>query len=155
MTPESRRSVELRSAHAPRGYRGDMLALGKIDLDDLARLLDERNYGAGYLNPATGEIRQVFADEFDDYEEEEEEEERLGDWLTLGGENGHNVFRDMEIFTDAVGDRRTRRLLTEALAGPRPVRAFRHHVHTVPEMLGTITDGDVQATADELTEYLG
>lgn len=117
-----------------------MLTLDQIDLSELADLLDQRDYGAGYLDPATGEIYPAFDGQIVGRDEDELVDTGDADTdglIALGGESGREVYRDMQSFTDAIRDRRLRDQLTSALDGPKPMRAFRSAVHSTPERLGS------------------
>ena len=117
-----------------------MFTLDQIDLSELADLLDQRDYGAGYLDPATGEIYPAFDGHIVGRDEDEPVDTGDADTdglIALGGESGREVYRDMQSFTDAIGDRRLRDQLTSALDGPKPMRAFRSAVHSTPERLGS------------------
>lgn len=118
-----------------------MLSLDQIDLEELADLMDQRD-DSGYLDPETGEIYPVYdgviiglgedGDPIDAWAADTE------GFITLGGEGGRDVYRDMEHFASWIGDRRIRQQLTDALEGHKPMRAFRSVVHSTPEMLGPV-----------------
>lgn len=109
-----------------------MLTLDQIDLPELADMLDQRDQG-GYLDPSTGELYPVFdgmiiglgdGDAVDVWTADTE------GLVELGGGSGREVYRDMESFAHAVGDRHVRQQLVNALDGPKPMRAFRTVVHS-------------------------
>lgn len=116
-----------------------MLQLDQIDLPELADLLAQHDFRAGYLNQGTGEVHPVFDGQIIGLDEDgpvDAYDAEVEAFIELGGEDGHHVFRDMELFADRVGDPRTRGQLNKSLEGPKPMRAFRSVVHSTPEILG-------------------
>lgn len=117
----------------------NVLTLDQIDLSELADLMDQRDYHAGYLDPATGEIYPTFDGEIiglDDVDPDDGVD--TSGFIALGGAGGRRVYLDMELFADSVGDSVIRRQLTSALEGRGPMRVFRSVVHSTPERLGPV-----------------
>lgn len=135
-----------------------MLSLDQIDLPELADLLNQRDDG-GYLDPSTGELYPVFDRQIiglcdgDPVGVSSADTEGL---VELGVGSGREVYRDMESFAKAVGDRHVRQQLVNALEGPKPMRAFRSVVHSTPERLGPTWEhfGNLRAQLRAL-DFLG
>lgn len=118
-----------------------MLTLTQIDLLELGTLLDGRDDPSGYFDPDTGETYPVIGGEVvglgnGDTGFADEYSADVDDMVPLGGDAAHEVYRDMEIFAELVGDGRLRHELQHALEGPRPFREFRRVVHSTPERIG-------------------
>lgn len=118
-----------------------MLTLTQIDLLELGTLLDGGDDPSGYFDPDTGETYPVIdgqvvglGDNDGDYPDEYSA--AVDDMVPLGGDGGHDVYRDMELFTEWVGDGRVRYELSRALEGSSPMREFRRVVHSTPERIG-------------------
>lgn len=118
-----------------------MLNLTQIDLLELGTLLDGRDDPSGYFDPDTGETYPVMdgqviglGDHDADFPDEYSAE--VADLVPLGGDAAHEVYRDMETFTELVGNGRVRHELRRALDGSSPFREFRRVVHSTPERIG-------------------
>lgn len=120
-----------------------MLRLTQIDLLELGGLLDERDDPSGFLDPQTGETYRALDGQVIGLDDEErfEEEDAVEELLPVGGDGAHRVYRDMEIFTEWVGDGRVRHELSRALDGPHPMRAFRAAVRAAPHDLSAYFSG--------------
>jgi hypothetical protein len=110
----------------------DPLPIAAIDLGELARLLDSRDYSAGYLDPETGQVYQSFDDEVlgDDGEPVDLDEV---DWVALGGSSSHEAYDDMAAYTHAVADPSLARRLDAALEGRGAFRRFKGAMYDAPE----------------------
>ncbi len=108
------------------------LDLAALDLSELGELLASRDYGAGYLDPETGEIYRAFDGEVIGADGDPMDLEEV-EWIALGGGSSHEAYRDMEVFAVAVADRPTRVALERALDGPKPFRRFRDEIYRAPD----------------------
>lgn len=109
-------------------------ALEPLELSELADLLHQRDYGAGYLDRETGTIYRAFEGEVlgDDGEPLHDED---FDLVALGGDHHQAEYDDMAMFAENVGDGRTRTQLREALHGRGAFRRFRDTLHQAPDDL--------------------
>jgi mannose-6-phosphate isomerase-like protein (cupin superfamily) len=106
-----------------------------VDLSMLAELLEQGDYGAGYLDPATGEVYPAFEGEVLGADGEPVDLDET-DWMALGGEQSRDSYRDMQVFAEAVWDPTIRRRLLDALDGRGAFGRFRSVVHNTSERLG-------------------
>ncbi len=111
----ARRSGDSRRAGRVRGLRMTdvRLPLASIDVSMLAEFVDQQEWAAAYLDPATGEIRPASGDDAPD------------DRLPVGGGSSRLAYADMESFVEALADRRLAERLQLALEGKGAFRRFR------------------------------
>lgn len=115
----------------------EMLRLTAVDLDTLSDLVDSRDFGAGYLDPATGEVVVAFDGEVLGEDGEPVDLDDT-DWIAVGGASSGPAYHDMEAFAQAVPDGRLRELMERALAGRGAFRRFKDVVHSEPDDLARI-----------------
>lgn len=103
------------------------LKVAAIDLSMLAECLEQDDWDAGYLDPATGEIHPPYdggAPLGPDGEQVDDPGE-LG-WLSVGGEHDPRAaYQDMVDFTRTVADASLRQKLEAGLEGKGAFRRFR------------------------------
>lgn len=82
-----------------------------------------------YLNKRTGEV--VIVSPYGDDEEELREriEEEWEDWIAVERIDSHTAYKIMENFASSRKKGHVRKLLSDALSGPRPFRRFKDVVH--------------------------
>lgn len=107
------------------------LRVDDVELADLATWIDSRDYGAAYLDPATGEVYPAFEGEVLGEDGEPVDLDEV-DWVPIGG-SSRGAYRDMEDFADAVGDPAVARQLWSALGGKGAFRRFRDQMDRQPE----------------------
>lgn len=99
------------------------LTLEQIELSALGELVDSHDWGAGYLDPLTGEVISTANGELFDAEGETTEPE--DHWLPVGGGSSRAAYEDMEGFAAALADRRLGQRLERSLEGKGAFRRFR------------------------------
>lgn len=114
-----------------------MLDVNRIDLSELGELLDQREGGAGYFDPATGEVYRAIDGGVLDENGEPMDLDDV-DWIELGGEGSREPYFDMETFAQAVADPVLSGRLHDALAGKGAFRRFRDIVHNTPQEIGRV-----------------
>lgn len=113
----------------------DKLSLGAVDLSELGAMVDSRDFGAAYLDPATGEIYPAFDGQVLGADGEPVDLEDV-DWLAVGGRSSREAWLDMEDFAQAVADPAVSARLGGALGGRGAFRRFKDAIYDAPEQIG-------------------
>lgn len=111
---------------ADSGLRGLSIDWHDFDLAYQSAAGDET---AAYLNKINGETLIIFADADDEEELRERIEEEWEDWIEIERPDSHASYRIMENFASSREKAHVRKLLADALSGPRPFRRFKDVVH--------------------------
>jgi len=128
-------AAQLEAALDPSLATPDRAAL-RVDLDDVADILDSSNGEGGWINLATGETWP--ADTSDSYNEADNDEfdndrpdfDDPDFWLTVPALGGRSAYRDMAQFTVGVTDLQLAGQLAVAIDGCGAFRRFRNVVQT-------------------------
>lgn len=110
------------------------LAALRVDLDDVADILDSSNGDGGWINIATGDTWS--RDMLDSYDEFDNDRPGFDDsdlWLAVPATSSRFAYRDMEHFIDGIVDIHLADRLAEAIHGQGAFRRFRSVVQTSPD----------------------
>jgi len=111
------------------------LAALRVDLDDVADILDSSNGDGGWINLATGDTwSRDMLDSYDQSDNDRPDFDDSGLWLAVPATGSRSAYRDMEHFTDGIVDIHLADRLTGAIHGQGAFRRFRSVVQTSPDL---------------------